>query len=135
MIGEAQVEYMLAGRFTAERLSAYIDAENRWMLLVRDGAEPIGYFSYARQTNGEMKLEQLYLLAERRGGGLGRRMLEHVEEHARALGCTVVMLTVAKRNTQALRMYEHSGFVVREAAVFDIGAGFVMDDYVLTKAL
>jgi diamine N-acetyltransferase len=137
IVGLAQVEYMLQGRFTPERLATYLGADDRWFLLVRlpgDDA-PVGYLSYARVSPDEMKLEQLYLLAEQRGAGLGRTMIDHVEAHARRLGCARLMLTVNKRNTDSIAVYERRGFAVRESAVFDIGNGYVMDDFVMEKSL
>jgi GNAT superfamily N-acetyltransferase len=137
IVSIAQIEYMLAGRYTDAKLAAYVDAADRWLLIVRDTdrGEPIGYFSYARSSADEVKLEQLYLLAEARGRRLGARMMTHVEDHARALGCGAVMLTVNKRNTDAIAVYTHRGYGVREEAVFDIGNGYVMDDYVMARAL
>jgi GNAT superfamily N-acetyltransferase len=136
IISVAQIDYMLAGRYTPEDLGAYVGgSRDRWMCVVRDDAVPIGYLSYALLEQDAMKLEQLYLLAERRGGGIGGRMIDHVEAHARALGRTRLELTVNKRNTGSIAVYQRRGFVVREAVVFDIGGGFVMDDYVMEKAL
>ena len=82
-----------------------------------------------------MKLEQFYLLEECRGKGLGGQMLRHVEARTREQGCRVVMLTVNKRNADSIAVYRKSGFRVREGAVFDIGNGSVMDDYVMEKVL
>ena len=47
----------------------------------------------------------------------------------------VQALTVNKGNTDSIAVYLKSGFVVREEAVFDIGSGYVMDDYVMEKRL
>jgi GNAT superfamily N-acetyltransferase len=135
IVSVAQIDYMLAGRYTPARLAGYVGADDRWMYVVRDGDLPIGYLSYALVDRDAMKLEQLYLLAERRGGGIGGRMIEQVEAHARGLGRTRLVLTVNKRNTSSIAVYQRRGFAVREAAVFDIGGGFVMDDYVMEKAL
>jgi ribosomal protein S18 acetylase RimI-like enzyme len=138
IIGNAQVEYMLAGRYTAERLRAYIGAENRWMDILFLGAEAVGYCSYSRSAPAgpqEMKLEQLYLRADQRGKGLGGFMLRHVEARAREQGQSSLMLTVNKHNEDSIAIYRKAGFTVREEAVFDIGNGFVMDDYVMVKEL
>ena len=135
IISASQIEYMLAGRYAPNKLVAYINADDRWLLVVREGGDAVGYFSYARLSAEEMKLEQLYLLAERRGRGLGSLMMTHVEAHARTLGCTRVVLTVNKRNTSSIAIYEARGFVIRESAVFDIGDGYVMDDSVMVKML
>lgn len=141
IISSAQVDYMLAGRYTPERLRTYLNAADRWFMLLRIDNRIIGYCSYALAENPgemkirEMKLEQLYLLPEYCGQGLGRLMMRHVEQQARACGCGTLMLQVNKHNDIAIAFYRKSGFTVREEAVFDIGNGFVMDDYVMEKAL
>lgn len=136
LIGLAQVEYMLKGRYTPEKLRTYLGASDRWLRLLKLDGERIGYCSYSlTATPGEMKLEQLYLLESFKGRGLGGLMLRHVEAEARAHGCATLMLTVNKGNTGSIAVYKKSGFTVREEAVFDIGNGFVMDDYVMEKRL
>ncbi len=134
LIGLAQVEYMLNGRYTPEKLRSYLNAPDRWLRLLKLEGETIGYCSYALAP-GEMKLEQLYLLEAYKGRGLGGLMLRHVEAEARAHGCGTLMLTVNKRNTDSIAVYRKAGFTVREEAVFDIGNGFVMDDFVMEKRL
>jgi GNAT superfamily N-acetyltransferase len=134
LISMAQIEYMLAGRYSPERLSAYVNAEDRWLHILNVESAPVGYCSYALTDKPrELKLEQLYLLPGLHGRGLGRFMLRHVESEARRLGCDTLMLTVNKGNASSIAVYDHAGFVVRESAVFDIGNGYVMDDYVMTK--
>jgi diamine N-acetyltransferase len=136
IIGPAQVDYMLVGRYTPERLRLYLGANDRWMELLKLGEEAVGYLSYAHAAaRDEMKLDQLYLLQQHRGKGLGALMMRRVESQARAQGRSVLILQVNKRNTEAIELYRKSGFVVREAAVFDIGGGYVMDDYVMAKSL
>lgn len=145
IIGSAQVDYMLAGRYTPEKLHLYLDADDRWLMLLRidssTGSRAVGYCSYAltddhdEMKHGEMKLEQLYLLPEYYGQGLGRLMMRHVEQQARARGYGTLMLQTNKRNETAIVFYCKTGFTVREEAVFDIGNGFVMDDYVMEKVL
>ena len=136
IISMAQIDYMLSGRYTPENLRAYLRADDRWLELLRLDGGPVGYCSYALSaTPGEMKLEQIYLLEECRGKGLGGLMLRHVEARARQRGCRVLMLTVNKHNAGSIAVYRKSGFSLREEAAFDIGNGFVMDDYVMEKLL
>jgi GNAT superfamily N-acetyltransferase len=136
MISMAQVDYMLAGRYTPDKLRRYLNSGDRWLELLTLAGRPVGYCSYARtSTPGEMKLEQLYLLEECRGKGLGGLMLRHVEAQARRRGLGVLMLQVNKRNADSIAVYRNAGFTVREEATFDIGSGFMMDDYVMEKAL
>lgn len=135
IITREQIEYMLGGRFTAANLERYLDAADRWMCVLKQDDEAVGYCSYAlTDTPHELKLEQLYLLPVLHGRGLGRSMLEHVEAHARRLGMTTLMLQVNKHNN-AREVYLRGGFKVREEVVVDIGQGYVMDDYIMTKAI
>jgi ribosomal protein S18 acetylase RimI-like enzyme len=141
IISAAQIGYMLADRYTAQKLRQYLDADDRWLLLLRIDSRAVGYCSYAlTDDSGEMKpsamkLEQLYLLPELHHRGLGTLMLRHVEEQARVCKLGTLVLQVNKRNTVAIAFYRKAGFSVRTEAVFDIGGGFVMDDYVMEKAL
>lgn len=135
IIGAAQVEHMLASRYTPERLRGYVGASDRWLKLLFAGEALVGYSSYALDGAAGMKLEQLYLDAAVRGRGHGRALLDDVESAARGAGCQRVWLTVNRHNAHAIAVYERRGYAVERAAVFDIGAGFVMDDYVMTKAV
>lgn len=136
VIGRDQIDYMLASRCTDAALGACVDAADRWFDVLRVAGEPVGYCSCAALAeDGVLKLEQLYLAAAHRGRGLGRLMLEHVERRGRALGRSTVVLQVNKRNASAIAFYRRAGFTVRDAAVFDIGAGFVMDDFLMAKPL
>lgn len=136
VIGRDQIDAMLAARCADAALGAYVGAADRWFDVLRVAGEPAGYCSCAvAPERGVLKLEQLYLAAAHRGLGLGRLMLAHVEERGRALGRDTVVLQVNKRNAPAIAFYRRAGFVVREAAVFDIGGGFVMDDFLMAKPL
>ena len=122
MISMAQIDYMLAGRYAPERLRAYVDSDERWMWLLRVDDITVGYCSCSLGESDK-------------GKGLGGRMLRHVEEKSRAQGRSRLYLTVNKGNTDSIAIYRKSGFVVRGEAVFDIGNGYVMDDYVMEKRL
>ncbi|OGT73881.1 MAG: hypothetical protein A3H44_07055 [Gammaproteobacteria bacterium RIFCSPLOWO2_02_FULL_57_10] len=136
MISMAQIDYMLAGRYTPEKLHRYLESTECWMQLLKVSGVPAGYCSYALTgIPGEMKLQELYLLPEHQGKGLGKLMLRHVETEARGRGCAVLTLTVNKGNANSIAVYRKAGFTIREKAVFDIGNGFVMDDFVMTKSL
>src|SRR3569833_1367061 len=92
IIGAAQVEYMLASRYTPDKLGRYLDSEERWLRLLKLSGEPVGYCSYARtERPDELKLEQLYLLSQHKGKGLGGFMLRHIEAEACRLGVRVLM--------------------------------------------
>ena len=138
MIPAAQVDYMLAGRLSDEALLQQTRARDKWLWLMRASDVCVGYCGHELApgdgvTPAAMKLGQLYVLPSHRGTGLGGFMLGHVEAQAREHGRRLLFLQVNKRNTSAIGFYRAMGFQVVREAVFDIGGGFVMDDYIMEK--
>ncbi len=140
IISAAQIDYMLAGRFSEGALREHMRAADKWLELLRVSGTPVGYCGceLASMDGNEaspaaMKLGQLYVLESHRGMGLGRFMLGHVAGRARELDRRALWLQVNKRNTEAVWFYRSAGFAVVREAVFEIGGGFVMDDYVMAK--
>lgn len=134
IIGVEQVEYMLGWMYSEETITRELAEGVVWEIASLD-EEAAGFFSVTDETDGHAKLNKLYLLPELHGLGLGRAMIERACEVARALGASEIFLQVNKRNERALRAYERAGFRRVKEAVFDIGGGFVMDDYVLAREL
>lgn len=141
IITPEQIEYMLAGRFDDAALRERVRTPGVWLELLRVEGTAVGYCG--SETAGlpwndaanALKLGQLYLLDAFRGRGLGQRMLRHVEERALGLGKDLIFLQVHKKNGPAQSFYLANGFTVAREAVFDIGAGFVMDDFIMEKRL
>ncbi|HET8874165.1 MAG TPA: GNAT family N-acetyltransferase [Gaiellaceae bacterium] len=59
-------------------------------------------------------LEELYVVPERRGQGLGRALLEASMEHARERGATHIDLGTSETDVAARALYESAGFTNRE---------------------
>jgi GNAT superfamily N-acetyltransferase len=84
-------------------------------LVARDGGEVIGLaalsFAWTLEYAGKTAwLDELYVVPERRGQGIGRALLEQVIGEARALGCKAIDLEVDKAHYRAERLYEREGF-------------------------
>ncbi len=146
IITPEQIDYMLARRFQATALARYRDTAACGLALLRVDGVAVGYCSWTlgswppgsgalAPVPGAMALEQLYLLREYRGRGLGRYMLQHVEARARAAGCTTLGLTVNRHNQAAIDFYRRQGFAMRSQVRVDIGGGYEMDDLALARPL
>jgi ribosomal protein S18 acetylase RimI-like enzyme len=59
-------------------------------------------------------LEELYVVPEQRGNGLGRALLEAAMEAARGEGADQMELGTAESDTAARALYESAGFTNRE---------------------
>lgn len=136
MISEAQIEYMLASRYDPVPLASDVDSGRlAYTLLLVDG-EVVAFSAHGPADDPrELKLNQLYVHPDWQGRGLGSQLIEHVSSIARALGRAALVLTVNRRNARAQAAYRRHGFLVRAEANFDIGQGYVMEDYVMARPL
>jgi GNAT superfamily N-acetyltransferase len=135
IIGQAQVDYMVAKFQTAEAMQAQIDAGYEYFQIQQGDASGkiIGYAAIRHDASDAcLFISKLYVLAAHRKSGAGRNCLELIEHIARERGATDLWLTVNKGNP-SVRAYERLGFQIAEAIVMDIGGGYVMDDYRMEK--
>jgi GNAT superfamily N-acetyltransferase len=79
-------------------------------VVVRDGERAVACGGITRFDGTCAELKRMYVLPEARGRGLGRRVLEELEAHARALGYARVVLETGDRQAAALGLYESSGY-------------------------
>ncbi|MFE0735806.1 GNAT family N-acetyltransferase [Streptomyces sp. NPDC058855] len=100
-----------------ERAFAAIAADPRNELLVLvDGGLVLGclqatYIPGLGKGGAERALfEAVRIRADRRGGGLGRVLMERAVARARGRGCALVQLTSDKRREAAHRFYASLGF-------------------------
>jgi GNAT superfamily N-acetyltransferase len=136
IISVAQIDYMLARGYSDDALRRFVDTRGSGLAVAAAEGEPVGFAAWlAADAPATTKLDKLYVLPDRHGQGIGRRLIEHVEAAARAGGATTLVLNVNKRNAGAIAAYRRCGFAIRDEVVVDIGQGFVMDDYVMAKAL
>ena len=63
------------------------------------------------------EIKRMYVAPAARGHGLGRRLLEHLEQHAVSLGATTAVLETGHRNAAALTLYRHVGYKPRPSYV------------------
>ncbi len=134
IIGMAQIDYMLAERYTPAIIRAQMQSGNAWWDKAALGGRIVGFAQYELYQHA-MKLDKLYLHQDCQRQGYGGRILAQVEEQARLRGCSAVRLNVNKHNVKSIAAYRKYGYATVETVVADIGGGFVMDDYVMEKKL
>lgn len=134
LIPQAQIDAMLADRYAPARIRAQLDdPSHAWRVILAEEA-PVA-FAHAFLEETGCKLDKLYVRPDRQRHGLGASLLGTIETWARAQGAAHLRLQVNRGNAQAIRAYEKYGLCIVESRVFDIGGGFVMDDYVMEKTL
>lgn len=134
IISHQQIDYMLEKGYALEVIQKEVKEQGVHYDQIFDGNEFVGYAAYGPiEEANTLKLHKLYVKVNRHGKGFGKYLLEHVNAFAKKNGYARIILQVNKKNEKAIRAYTRFGFSVREEKVFDIGNGFVMDDYILQK--
>lgn len=130
-----QLQYMLGMFYSPESLRSQIEESRHQFLIAEIDEKKVGFASYsATETKGQFKLHKIYMLPETQGSGLGKQLLEQVKSDCSDLGATSLMLTVNRFNT-ALYFYKKQGFQITREEKFEIGNGYMMDDYILELVL
>lgn len=128
IIGIDQVNYML-DKFQSEKaISQQIDEGYEYYQLVEKD-ELIGYIAVEKRDEA-LFLSKIYIQKSQRGKGFGKQAMDFVFNRARDLNCSLVRLTVNKYNSNSIKTYEKIGFKNIGPAVFDIGNGYIMDDFI-----
>ena len=136
IIGQEQVDYMLAKFQSGPAIARQIREEGYEYYLIVDEGDRVGYVALVPdEDRGAMQLSKLYLRRSSRGRGVGRAVVAFIENECAARGLEELWLTVNKDNRGSIVFYERVGFVIAGSTVTDIGEGFVMDDYRMTKTV
>ena len=147
VISAGQIEYMLDMMYSLESLENQLQS-NKVFLLAEDDNHFLGFASYEldykdenqknqenlKQVQIKTRIHKLYVLPENQKKGIGKQLIDCVAEIARTKHNSALDLTVNKNNP-ATAFYLKNGFEITEKTVFDIGNGYVMDDYIMEKKI
>jgi ribosomal protein S18 acetylase RimI-like enzyme len=133
MISKEQIDYMLNWMYSIDALEKQV-SEGCIFLIAQHDDRFLGFASYGPGESGRYKLHKLYVMAHLHGMGVGKLLLQEVCAALQNHGVDEIELQVNKRN-KAVGFYRSQGFTVEAEKVFDIGNGFVMDDFIMVKKL
>ncbi|UCH48936.1 MAG: N-acetyltransferase [Betaproteobacteria bacterium] len=136
IITVSQIDYMLAQRYQPDDIASQIKTDEAWWDKIAVGPELVGFAGYETGSDAaSVKLDKLYIHPRVQGRGFGYALVRHVETRSRERGFSRLYLQVNKGNTASIAFYRRAGFAVTEKVVVDIGNGYVMDDFIMSKQL
>lgn len=136
IITPEQIRYMLDNMYSAANIEkAILDPHQAFWLAEKDD-QVLGFcgIEHDYPEANFTRIHKLYILPDTQGMGIGKILLNHVGKEAASHGNQYLHLNVNKYN-KAVHFYQKSGFSVASEEVLDIGNGYVMDDFIMTKAL
>ncbi len=83
--------------------------EKAYVIVAEKDGERIGYVD-AWILSGEAQLNNIAVLEEYRGQGVGEALLSHLVDYCKENYCQLITLEVRKTNTAAINLYEKFGF-------------------------
>ncbi len=103
----------------AGRVAKFIEEDEAVFLLAGEGPDGIAqlrFFPSLWSEGPSVYLEELYVVPDLRGRGVGRALLESAMETARAAGATHMDLNTGETDTAARALYKSAGFSNREGS-------------------
>ncbi|HSD24151.1 MAG TPA: GNAT family N-acetyltransferase [Solirubrobacterales bacterium] len=100
-----------------ERYEELIRSKEMIVLLVGEGPDgfaQLRFRPWVYSAGLHSYLEELYVVPDLRGNGLGRALLDAAMETARAEGAEQMELGTSEDDTAARKLYESAGFINRE---------------------
>lgn len=130
IISQQQIDYMLEMMYNPVTLQHQMQQEGCTFIVVYDEREPVAFASYNETGPKIWKLNKIYILASQQGKGTGKFIINYIVEEIKAKGAKALQLQV-NRDNQAKDFYEKIGFKIIRTVDFDIGNGYLMNDYVM----
>ena len=129
IISQEQIDFMLDWMYSDDSLAEQFHKGHQFYIASLN-SEDIGFCSVSAEADQSHKLNKLYILPSAQGTGAGSALLNKAIEVAKTKGSTSLFLQVNKHNS-AYEFYLKKGFSKEGDFIFEIGNGFVMDDYIM----
>jgi GNAT superfamily N-acetyltransferase len=127
IISRAQIDYMLADRYSAEAIAARLLLPNGLYQLAFWQGEPAGFLAATREAD-HCFIHQCYVDTEMHGHGIGTALMQQAFDFADG---QPLRLQVNRLNIKAINFYFRHGFTIERINELEIGDGFAMCDFIM----
>ena len=131
---EKDMDLYVNNTFTPAKIKEELEDKDSLFFLAEESGDIVGYAkvkTIAKPDGAEgtvaLEIERLYAVKRAIGKGVGRLLMETCLEHARKLGCDVVILGVWEHNQRAISFYSKWGFQKFSQHVFMLGTDAQID--------
>lgn len=128
IISQGQIDYMLNLMYSASSLIEQLQLKQHRFFLIQVDEFSVGFISLHHEGDGNWFIHKFYIDQDAAGKGIGARVFNLIIE---MFGPRQLKLTVNRQNFKAINFYFKCGFKIDHVADFDIGQGYVMNDFVM----
>lgn len=128
IIGQQQVDYMLNLMYSDASLRQQMEIKRHRFFIVQSNEKTVGFISVNKENPGEWFLNKFYIDQNIAAKGIGSRAFIELKN---ILTPKKISLTVNRQNFKSINFYFKMGFKIERVANFDIGEGYVMNDFVM----
>lgn len=136
IISVEQINYMLDWMYNLDTLAN--QSENgQYFFVLSEESNDLGFISIEPNYNsqGISKIQKIYVLPSEQGKGIGKKLLDFAIPYFRDQhNQSIFILNVNKKN-KAVHFYQKMNFIIDREEDFDIGNGFLMEDYIMKLEL
>ncbi len=122
---DAEIEGRSRRAYFQRRLASALKAPEQHVQFAADGDGALAGFILARRVHGEfgrplpgLRIEAVGIRSERRGGGIGRALVEALAAYARRHGAAELRTAAAWNQHAILRWFDACGFVLDPSRIF-----------------
>lgn len=136
ILSEEQLSYMLTNFYSEETLKDNLVNKGHHFILALEDDNCLGFASFEHnyQNKNITHIHKIYILPETQGKGIGKKLLDAVEQSGIKETSQIISLNVNRYNT-ALGFYKKNGFEITQEVDIAFGEGYLMEDYIMEKKL
>jgi diamine N-acetyltransferase len=131
ILEKVQVEFMFEMIYNPASLQQQMDEGQQFLGYFED-KQLIGFISTSATAPAEIKVNKLYVSVEHKGSGIGKKLLNFIEQKVQEEQVNQIIINVNRFNP-ALFFYKAMGYAILRKEDIPIG-NYWMNDYVVYKS-
>lgn len=128
IISQEQIDYMLRKMYSFASLEEQMTQKGHSFFLIDIKEVSVGFISVNKENERDWFLNKFYIDQNKAAKGIGAKAFDELKK---IIQPSKITLTVNRQNFKSINFYFKMGFKIERVADFDIGDGYVMNDFVM----
>ena len=128
IISQQQIDYMLDKMYSQESLKEQMSKKGHLFYFISHNKDNLGFISVNRESGNGWFINKFYIDQTQAHKGIGTSAFQLLLQ---LIQPSKISLTVNRQNFLSINFYFKNGFKIEKVADFDIGNGYVMNDFVM----